>query len=172
MPINEGLAFAHNCLVGINLRDKIRIIASGKVATGFDVIVKLALGANMVNIARPMMFSVGCIQAIRCHANTCPTGVTTQDPKRIKALVIKDKAPHVRNYHKLTMEAFLDLVGAMGLETPDELKPNMIFYRINEANSKSFSDLFHYIEPGHLLDNDNIHPYFAEDWNVSSVDHF
>lgn len=172
MPINEGLAFAHNCLVGTNLRDKIRVIASGKVASGFDVIVKLALGANMVNIARPMMFSVGCIQALRCHTNTCPTGVTTQDPKRYRALVVKDKGPHVANYHELTMEGFLELVGAMGLETPDDLEPHMIFFRINEGNSKSFDQLFHYIKPGYLLDNDNIDPYYGVPWQASSAEHF
>ena len=172
MPINEGLAFAHNCLVGSGVRDKIRVIASGKVATGFDVIMKLALGANMVNQAREMMFSVGCIQALRCHTNTCPTGVATQDPRRNRALVVKDKGPHVRNYHELTMESFLEMVGAMGLDNPNDLKPDMIFYRLNEGDSLPFTELFHYIEPRHFLENENIHPFFAKDWVTSSAEHF
>lgn len=172
MPINEGLAFAHNCLVGSGVRDKIRIIASGKVAAGFDVVMKLALGANMVNQAREMMFSVGCIQALRCHTNTCPTGVATQDPKRIRALVVKDKGPHVKNYHELTMKSFLDMVGAMGLETPDDLRADMIFYRLNEGDSLHFTELFHYIEPGHFLNNEDIHSLFGKPWSRASADHF
>ncbi|MCB1828277.1 MAG: FMN-binding glutamate synthase family protein, partial [Coxiellaceae bacterium] len=172
MPINEGLAFAHNCLVGSGVRDKMRIIASGKVATGFDMIMKIALGADMVNQAREMMFSVGCIQALRCHTNTCPTGVATQDPKRTRALVVEDKGPHVRNYHELTMKSFLDMVGAMGLNSPDELKPSMIFYRLNEGDSLPFTELFHYIEPGHFLNNDNIHPFFADIWKNADASHF
>ncbi len=172
MPINEGLAFAHNCLTGINMRDKIRIIASGKIATGFDVLMKLALGANMVNIARAMMFSVGCIQAIRCHTNTCPTGVATQNPHRIKALVVKDKAPYVKNYHELTMQSFLDMVGAMGLDHPDQLTPDMIYYRLSESDSPNFKQIFHYVERGNFLGNNQIHPFFAKDWTLSSADHF
>ena len=171
LPINEGLAFAHNCLVGTNLRDKIRIIASGKVATAFDIIMKLALGANMCNLARPMMFSVGCIQALRCHTNTCPTGVTTQDPRRNKALVVKHKGPHVANFHKNTMKNFLDMTGAMGVDHPDELTPNMIYYRLTEGQSKSYADVFHYLEPGNLL-SDDIHPAYQKFWEASSAERF
>lgn len=172
MPINEGLAFAHNCLMGANVRDKIRLIASGKVATGFDVVMKLALGANMVNLARAMMFSIGCIQAVRCHTNTCPTGVTTQDPARVKALVVKRKGPHVKNYHETTMKSFLDMMGAMGIDHPDNLRADMIYYRLTEGDSQNFAQVFHYIEPGHFLGNNDIHPFFADDWAASSAEAF
>jgi len=112
VPINEALVFVHSCLVGIKLRDKIRIIASGKVTTGFDMVTKIALGADLCNAARPFMFSVGCIQALRCNENTCPTGVTTQDPSRIKAIDVEEKSPRVANYHRNTIKSFLDLTGA------------------------------------------------------------
>jgi glutamate synthase domain-containing protein 2 len=171
MPINEGLAFVHNCLVGTNLRDKIRIIASGKVATGFDVVMKVALGANMCNIARPMMFSVGCIQALRCNENTCPTGVTTQDEARAKALVVEYKGPHVANFQHHTMESFLDITGAMGVDHPDHLTPDMIFLRSSERESINYSDVFNYIEPGNFL-SDNIHPAYRDDWQQSRAEHF
>lgn len=170
-PINEGLAFVHNCLVGINLRDKIKIIASGKVSTGFHVLMKVALGADMINMAREMMFAIGCIQALRCNTNTCPTGVTTQDPARQKAIVVKHKAEHVRNYHHNTMKSFLDLVGAMGLDHPDKLMPHHIYYRENEGSSVTYADLFHYIEPGNFL-SENIHPFYKADWEKASADHF
>jgi len=171
MPVNEALAFVQNCLVGINLRDKIRLVASGKVATSFDVVMKIALGADMINMARPMMFAVGCIQALRCHTNTCPTGVTTQDPKRIKALDINDKAPHVKNLHRGTMDGFLDITGAMGVNHPDNLTPDMIYYRLSEGESLKYSDVFKYIEPGNFL-SDNIHPHFKSSWEASSAEKF
>lgn len=172
MPINEGLAFVHNCLTGINVRDKIRVIASGKIASGFDIVLKIALGADMVNMARAFMFSVGCIQALRCHTNTCPTGVTTQDPKRARALVVKRKAVHVKTFHATSMKSFLDMVGAMGVDHPDKLTPKMVYYRLTEGDSLDFSQVFHYIEPGHLLKTGGIHPFFAEDWAASSAEHF
>ena len=84
LPINEGLSFVHASLVGAGLRDQIRLAASGKIATGFDMVVKMALGADTCNMARPFMFTVGCIQSLRCHTNKCPTGVATQDPERFK----------------------------------------------------------------------------------------
>lgn len=171
LPINEGLAFVHNVLVGANLRDEIKIIASGKVATGFDMVMKKALGADMCNLARPFMFSIGCIQALKCNTNLCPTGVTSQDPKRYQAIVPKHKAEHVRHYHHNTMKSFLDMVGAMGYEHPDELHPGAIRYRIHEGNSVPFSDLFDYLEPGNLLSKD-IHPRYKVYWENSAAEQF
>jgi len=161
----------NNCLVGTNLRDKIKIIASGKIATGFHVIMKIALGADMCNLARPMMFSVGCIQALRCHTNTCPTGVTTQDPRRVKALVVNEKSQRVANYHDATIKSFLDLVGAMGLDHPDRLCPEMIWLRVSEAESIDYSQVFRYLEPGDLLSED-VHEFYRVDWERSRAEYF
>lgn len=174
VPACEALAFVHNCLVGTKLRDKMRLISSGKVVSGFDVAMRIGLGADTVNIARPMMFSVGCIQALRCHTNTCPTGVATQDPHRYRALIVKEKGPHVANFQRNTMKSFLTMLGAMGLDTPDNLNAHMFFHRITEGESDSYYDLFNYIEPGHLLQNnvDDIHGYYREYWQNASAEQF
>lgn len=119
--VNEAIPFVDNCLKGVGLRRDITLIASGKVTTGYDMVTKIALGADMCNAARAFMFSVGCIQARRCHTGTCPTGVTTQDPKRARALEVMSKSLRVRNYHEATIQSFLDLISAMGLTAPEQL---------------------------------------------------
>ena len=82
MPLTDGLMTVHNALVGAGLRDRVRIGASGKVAAGNDIVKRLIQGADYTNSARAMMMAVGCIQAQSCHTDTCPVGVTTQDPSR------------------------------------------------------------------------------------------
>lgn len=91
------------------------LIASGKTVSGFDMIKKIAVGADMVNAARTMLFAVGCIQALRCDTNICPSGIATQDPQRNLAVDVALRQQHVANYHRATIRGFLDLVGAMGL---------------------------------------------------------
>ena len=171
VPINEGLAFVQNCLVGTNLRDKLRVIASGKVATGFDVTTKIALGADMCNMARPMMFAVGCIQALRCNTNTCPTGVATQNPHRARAIIPKYKWEHVKNLQANTMKSFLDITGAMGASSPNELNARMINYRITDGESKTFYEVFNYVEPGNFL-TDDVHPFYKPHWDAASAERF
>lgn len=171
IPIDEALAFVHNCLVGANLRDKIKIIASGKIASGFHMVSKIATGADMCNAARAMMFTVGCIQALRCNTNTCPTGVTTQDPQRVKAINVEEKSVHTRNYHHNTIKSFLDLIGAMGVAHPDALSPSHIFRRVTNESTKNFDEIYHYMQPGALLQGD-IHPDYANDWAEASAETF
>lgn len=170
-PINEALVFVHSCLVGAKLRDDIRIIASGKVATGFDMVEKIALGADLCNCARAMMFAVGCIQALRCNTNTCPTGVATQDAQRMQAIVPDEKSHHVHNFHDATINSFLDLVGAMGLTTPEDLIPNFIFRRVSDETTKSYAKIYHYLEPGELLGS-SIHSDYALDWAKARAEAF
>lgn len=129
MPINDAIVFVDTTLRQAGLRDNIRIIASGKVASGFDMIVKIALGADACNSARAMMFAIGCIQALRCHANTCPTGVTSQDKNRYYALVPDEKKHRVANYHAATVRSFLDILGAMGLSEVNQLSREHIVIR-------------------------------------------
>jgi glutamate synthase domain-containing protein 2 len=171
-PINEALPFVHACLVGIGLRDKIRIIASGKVVTGFDMVTKLALGADMCNVARPMMFAVGCIQARRCNTNTCPTGVATQDEARARALHVEAKHYRVANYHAATMSNFLELTGAMGLDDPDALTSHHIFRRVNDGPALTFAELYDYLEPNALIAPAPTPRSFASDWEAASAEHF
>lgn len=152
MPLEDGLVFVNNALVGFNIRDKIRVIASGKVTTGFDIITKIAAGADMCNVARGMMFALGCIQALQCHANTCPTGVATQDPNLVKGLVVEHKWKRVQNYHKATMHSFMELLGAAGLESASAIKPWHIQRRVSATQVMNLAEIHAYIEPGSLLE--------------------
>ncbi|MEM1244043.1 MAG: FMN-binding glutamate synthase family protein, partial [Pseudomonadota bacterium] len=141
VPLNEGLYFVHNSLVATNLRQHLRIIASGKIINGFDMVCKIALGADMCNSARGMMFSLGCIQSRRCHTNMCPTGVATQKPERVYALNIDDKAPRVRNFHDATIESFLEVLGAAGLDKVKGLTPAVVFKRKSDE-VKHYDEIF------------------------------
>lgn len=169
--INEAVPFVHNCLVGIGLRERIRVIASGKVAMGFDMVVKISLGADMCNAARPFMFSVGCIQARRCHTNRCPTGVTTMDPRRYRALNVDAKALRVRNFHHGTVSAFLELTGAIGAESPEQLGPHHIYHRVKTGPGKTYDEVYPYLEPGALLEGE-VPPAYADYWRAASADRF
>lgn len=171
VPIHEALVFVHSTLLGCNLRDKIRVIASGKVATGFDMITKLALGADMCNTARAFMFSIGCIQALTCNTNNCPTGVTTQNPDRNRAINVNGKKQHVVNYHNATIQSCLDLAGAMGVTNLNELEPHLIHRRISDETSKTYKEIYTYLEPGELL-TDNINPNYASCWQYASAESF
>lgn len=150
-PLEDALVFVHNALIGFNVRDKIRIIVSGKITTGFDIISKLALGADMCNSARGMMFALGCIQALQCHANTCPTGVATQDPELVKGLAVEHKWQRVRNFHEATIHNFLELMGAAGFNDPSEIRPHHIQRRISPTEVHNLAEIYEYIEPGALL---------------------
>lgn len=169
--INEALPFVHNCLTGVGLRDDVVVIASGKVAMGFDMAVMLALGADMCNAARGFMFSVGCIQARRCHTDTCPTGVTTQDPRRASALEVVGKSLQVRNFHDATIKSFMDLVGAMGLDSPDKLTAAHVFHRTNYGPAATFAALLPQVNSGDFL-NDILPEDYRDDWARSRADAF
>lgn len=171
LPINEALVFVHQTLVGAGLRDRIRLIASGKVATGFDVIQKIALGADMCNIARAMMFSVGCIQALKCNTNECPTGVATMDPARAVAVDVERRHVKVARYHKATLDSFLDILGAMGYSHPNELSSKDIFIRLSQERTVSYAEKLAHLAPEELLGAD-ISPAYAHDWEVASAEGF
>ncbi|MCH9753315.1 MAG: FMN-binding glutamate synthase family protein [Alphaproteobacteria bacterium] len=168
---NEAVVFVHNCLVGINIRDQIKIIVSGKVATGFHILEKLAIGADICNTARPMMFALGCIQSLNCHNNSCPTGIATQSKIRSKALFVEDKAERVYNYHRNTMRSFRELAGALGVNSLDGLEPGLIYRRNEKKGSISYLKLFPPLKPGELLSK-RINPEFAEDWKLANEESF
>ncbi|MCX8955016.1 FMN-binding glutamate synthase family protein [Ruegeria sp. NA] len=171
MPLNEALIFVSNCLRGVGVRDKIRIICSGKVATGYDMVEKLALGADMCNSARAMMFAVGCIQALHCNTNRCPSGVATQDPIRGRAVNVPQKRRRVHRYHDATLESFRELLGAMGKEKASELHPRDILRRTADEHERTYAELYIYLEDGALL-KDDIPEEFADDWNRASAAQF
>ncbi len=131
IPIEPALHFVDQTLKNFNLRKEMRLIASGKVYTGMGLLKMFAMGADTCNAARGFMMSIGCIQAIRCNTNKCPTGITTQDPKLTKGLVVDEKYKRCANFHKHTVEAALELMAGCGLSSLDEID-NKIFIRNDE----------------------------------------
>ena len=171
MPLREGLLFVHNALVGTGLRDRIRIGASGKIITAFDIARAMALGADWCNAARGFMFAVGCIQSQSCHTDRCPVGVATQDPMRQRALVVPDKAERVAQFHHSTLHALAEVVAAAGLDHPAQLRPHHFSQRIAANKVKSFDRLYRFLEPGEILRGTD-DPRFREPWRMARADSF
>jgi glutamate synthase domain-containing protein 2 len=172
MPFKEGVSFVYNALEGFGLKEDIKIIASGKVITGFHIFRALALGADLCNSARAMMMALGCIQALECNSNTCPTGVATQDPGRAKALVVSDKKQRVYNYHKHTVDSFVELMAASGITNPDQINRSHVHRRIVMNRHETYDQIYPYIEKGCLLNEDTIPMPWALDMSLSDPDHF
>ena len=142
MPLNEALAFVDKTLKEKNLREHMKLIASGKVFTAFHMVCKIALGADLINSGRGMMLALGCIHALTCHTNTCPVGVATTDERLVRGLHIPRKAERVFHYHQNTMKTFCSFLGAMGYETPQEIKRSDIFKRTYEGDIKTYEELY------------------------------
>lgn len=172
-PLYRALHAVNQCLIGCHLKDKITLIASGKIATAFDIIKAWALGADLIHMARPMMMSIGCIQAMRCHTNDCPTGVTTQSPQRQKAIVVKEKARRVAQFHQATLSAAFELLGAMGIDEPSCLGPHHISQHIDAMNSVTLDTLLDKIPPGALTElHPAIAPHLQAAWEASAAERF
>ncbi|MFT5691002.1 MAG: glutamate synthase domain-containing protein 2 [Oceanicoccus sp.] len=171
-PLRDALILAHNTLVGSNLRDRIKIGASGKIISSFDIARTMALGADFCNSARGFMFSVGCLQAQTCHTGHCPTGVATQDPWRMRALVVPDKAERVHQFHKSTLKALKHLIAAAGLNHPGEIGPEHIINRVSATEVRSLVNLHLWIKPGELLDGMPEHRVFQAFWREARTDSF
>ncbi|MEZ5706292.1 MAG: FMN-binding glutamate synthase family protein [Burkholderiaceae bacterium] len=173
-PLQEGLHLVHNTLIGLNLRDRIKIGAAGKIISAFDILHAMALGADWCNSARGFMFALGCIQAQTCHTGNCPTGVTTQDPVRQQALVVPNKATRVYNFHHQTLHALKELVQAAGLQHPNEITANHIVRRVSENEVQLLTKLMPNMPPGALLQADeaDLHNVFKLYWSRSRADSF
>ncbi|WP_166264745.1 FMN-binding glutamate synthase family protein [Marinobacter caseinilyticus] len=172
MPMTEGLLLVHNTLVGANLREHIAIGAAGKITSAFNIARTLALGADWCNAARGFMFSLGCIQAMNCHTDRCPSGVATQNPQRGNKLDVADKSERVYNFHKNTLDALSNLIGAAGLKHPSELGPEHILRRVSKNEVQPYMDLFNFLEPGVLVDGHTNNPVFEKYWNEAQPDSF
>jgi len=173
-PLREGLLFVHNSLVGAGLREKIKIGASGKIISAFDISSTMAIGADWVNSARGFMFAVGCIQAQSCHTNQCPVGVATQDPDRQKAIHVPTKAERVYNFHKNTLHGLSEMIAAAGLRHPADLKAHHLAQRVNDREIKNYAQLHFWLKDGELLqcnDKDQENFYYRM-WNLASAEHF
>ncbi|QWD71089.1 FMN-binding glutamate synthase family protein [Polynucleobacter sp. UB-Siik-W21] len=174
-PLQEGLRLVHNTLVGANLRDQIKIGCSGKIISAFDMAVVFALGADWCNSARGFMFSVGCIQAQVCDTGFCPTGVTTQDPSRQKALVVTDKSERVYHFHKETLKALKEIVEAAGLHHPVEINTRHIVRRVSANEVRLLEDLLPDVAAGSLLSNEEgstLPKVFQLYWDIAQADSF
>jgi glutamate synthase domain-containing protein 2 len=173
-PLQEGLLLVHNTLVGTGLRSRIKIGCAGKVITAFDIVRMMALGGDWCNAGRGFMMALGCIQAQTCHTGMCPTGVTTQDPLRERALVVPDKAERVFNFHRSTLIALKDLVQAAGLEHPRGITAHHIVRRISDTEVRLLSNLVMQVEPGSLLSGklENQHNVFKLYWPLAKAERF
>ena len=170
-PGIESLVFVNNALMGFDLRDRVRIITSGKVTTAFGMIKRLALGADLIYSARAMMLALGCIQALRCNTNACPTGVATQDLELMRGLVVGDKRNRVATFHGETIASVAHLLGAMGLERTSELRPWHIMRRVGPTDTRNYGELFERLKKGALLRNE-IPESFARAYRASDADSF
>jgi glutamate synthase domain-containing protein 2 len=172
----EGINIVNNALIGVGLRDKIKIIASGKTASSFDLLAKIAVGADVVNAARTMMMAIGCIQSRHCNTNLCPTGVATQDPARAKAINVEDKSERVKNFHHNTLSSFFELVGSMGLDDPAKLVPQMIKRRSPYGTQMSLGSLVTQLKTKELLDVEvgcgELDESWQHWWDASSAEQF
>ena len=167
MPMREGLNFVHNALIGINARDHIKLGASGKIVSAFDIARAMALGADWCNAARGFMFALGCIQSQSCHTDRCPVGVATQDRTRQRALVVNDKWVRVKNFHAATLQALKEIVAAAGLDHPREFMPAHFSRRVSAREVVSYSELYPTLRTGELLDGDCRDPRFHEAWKMA-----
>ncbi len=170
MPLTDGLMLVHNALVGAGLRDRVRVGASGKVAAGSDIVKRLIQGADYTNAARPMMMAIGCIQSQRCHLDTCPVGVATQDPRRSRALDVPDKSERVRRYQQATVAEASRLMASMGAARPEDLRPEQLRLVIAPGETVSYADRYEWLGAGELLAQPPEH--WRRDWELASPDTF
>lgn len=171
MPVRDGLAFVHSALVGIGMRDRVRLIAAGKITTGFHLLTHIALGADLCNAARGMMFSLGCIQALKCNSNACPTGVATQSPRLYRGLAVADKAQRVARFQRVTVASALELAAAAGLScTPQELRWQICRFD-SQGQPQALGSFYACLEPGALLQS-TPPPALAAAWTAARPDRF
>ena len=171
-PMLDGLDFVHNILNGLNIRQHIKIIASGKITSAFHVARAIALGADTCNSARAMMMALGCIQALLCNTNKCPTGIATQDPKLTVGLVVDDKKVRVANYHKGTIENFVEMLGASGLDDMRNLTRSHIYRRISLNQMLTYEEIFPSIKLGSMLNEETIPEKYKLDFALSNMNHW
>lgn len=169
-PCLEATYYIHQVLTGAGIRDRIKIISSGQTASGFDMLEKIAVGADAVNAARSMMMAIGCVQAKACNTNHCPTGIATQDPYRARAIDVDEKSVRVKNFQHATVESFLELCGAMGFSDPCELSPHDLLTRC-EGEMKSYDKIYEPMVEKQLL-SDTAPFSYRDDWLKASAASF
>lgn len=171
MPMREGLVFVHNTLIGAGIRDKVKLCASGKIISAYDIISTMAIGADWINSARGFMMAIGCIQSQACHTNRCPTGVATQDPQRQKALDVPDKSERVFNFHRNTLKALAEMVAAAGLTHPSQITPHHVSKRLDDGSFRPLSNVYQFLEESALI-NQTAEPYYQQMWAAADAKSF
>ena len=162
-PLRDAIVFVDNALIGAGLRDRVKIAASGKIVSAYDIVRICAIGADWCNMARPFMFSIGCIQARDCSSGHCPTGIATMDPKRFRVIDVKDRAERVYNFQKNTRFALKELLEAAGLEHPNQLNRRHIVRRLSASQIKLADQIYPKVDFGALLKGNKV-----EDARLSS----
>ncbi len=171
MPLRDGLRLACDVLTGFDLKKDIKVIAVGKVFTGFHIARLLSLGADLCYSARGMMMALGCVQSLICNTNECPTGVATQKENLIKGLVVADKSQRVANFHRETVQAFMQIIAAAGLTDTTQINRTHVFRRVDQTCIKRYDELFPYLTPGCLL-REPYTEYLEKDTKEASAESF
>ena len=169
-PLWDAVTFVNNALIGSGVRDKVRIIAAGKVISAFHMVRVMALGADTINSGRGMMFALGCIQSRHCNTDQCPTGIATQNPKRYQALDVTDKGERVANYHRSMIRHLVELLEVAGLKSTEEIKPWHVNRRVNGEHVKTYEEIYEALEQSCLLSETKIPDNWKRDWNRARVD--
>ena len=169
MPLRDALIFVNNALIGSGLRDRIRLIVSGKALSAFHMLRLMALGADTVNSARAMMLALGCIQSRSCNTDHCPTGIATQNPARFKALDVDHKSQRVAHYHAAMVESLVELIAVAGLERLDQLQPRHINHRVQGTNVQNYSELYPCITSNCLLSESTTPASWQANWQQASA---
>lgn len=172
MPLLDALAFVDDALRGFGIREHIKLDCSGKILTGFHIVRAMALGADFCNSARAMMLALGCIQALECNKNTCPTGVATQDPYFMKGLDVNDKSTRVANYHHNTVGSFVELLSSSGLDHPEKINRSHVYRRVFMNMVKTYEEIYPPLPEGCLLDGGDAPIEFESYLNKASAEAF
>ena len=172
-PLTDALVYADNALIGSGLRDRVKIAASGKIVSAYDIIRHLALGADWCNMARPFMFSIGCIQALACSSSNCPTGVATMNPGRYRVLDVQNRAERVSNFHNNTLHVVKEMIEATGLNHPLELSRRHIVRRISSSEILLADQVYPSVSHNSLIDGSpSEDPRLQVYWDRVSSDSF
>ncbi|GEN83345.1 glutamate synthase large subunit-like protein YerD [Sporosarcina luteola] len=129
LPLKSALVLLDDALRKYEVRDEVKIIASGKITTPDKAAIALAMGADLVQVARGFMISVGCIMAERCHTNECPAGVATTDKNLQRGLVVEEKKYRVTNYILTMREGLFRIAAAAGIDSPTKFERHHVVYK-------------------------------------------
>lgn len=165
-PLRDALVFVDNCLRGAGLRDRVKVAASGKIISAYDVVRHCALGADWCNMARPFMFALGCIQARDCASNQCPSGVATMDPKRYRVMDVEDRTKRVFNFHHHTVDAVAEMLESTGLTHTSQLNRRHIVRRLSASKILLADQIYPRVEINALIKGKTVDdPRLASYWH-------